>query len=95
MGRKKRIPLAHQIDSIAVNSFHYALGWTSPYGARMLYWHKFGMPESGITYMGDWQTPIEYWWIDSSKEKKLKEAQTTNTKLPKEKEVIDHWHRMK
>ena len=36
---KKRIPLAHQIDSIAVNSFHYALGWTSPYGARMLYWY--------------------------------------------------------
>ena len=36
----KRIPYAHKIDSIAVNSYHYALGWTSPYGARMLYWNK-------------------------------------------------------
>ena len=92
---KKRIPLAHQIDSIAVNSFHYALGWTSPYGARMLYWNKFEMPESGITYVGDWRTPISHWWIDSSKETKLYNAKTNNTKLPIESGTIDYWNRMK
>ena len=92
---KKRIPLAHQIDSIAVNSFHYALGWTSPYGARMLYWNKFEMPESGITYVGDWRTPISHWWIDSDKETKLYKAKNNNTKLPIESEEIDYWNRMK
>jgi len=92
---KKRVPIAHQIDSIAVNSYHYALGWTSPYGARMLYWNKFDMPESGITYTGDWRTPMSHWWVDSSKEAKLNSAIENNEKLPIEPETIDYWDRMK
>ena len=82
-------------SSIAVNSFHYALGWTSPYGARMLYWYKFGMPESGITYVGDWRTPLSHWWIDSSKENKLNAAKGNNTSIPIETTIIDHWNRIK
>ena len=92
---KKRVPIAHQIDSIAVNSYHYALGWTSPYGARMLYWNKFDMPESGITYTGDWRTPMSHWWVDSSKEAKLNSAIENNEKLPIAPETIDYWDRMK
>ena len=92
---KKRIPIAHQIDSIAFHSFHYAMGWTSPYGARMLYWNKFGMPESGVTYIGDWRTPLSHWWIEPLKESKLINAQLDNSALPKEKENIDFWNRMK
>ena len=92
---KKRISLAHQIDSIAVNSFHYALGWTSPYGARMLYWYKFGMPESGITYVGDWRTPLSHWWIDSRKENKLNSAKERNTTLPIQPTNVDFWNRIK
>jgi ABC-type oligopeptide transport system substrate-binding subunit len=92
---KKRIPIAHQIDSIAVNSYHYALGWTNPYGARMLYWNKFDMPKSGITYVGDWRTPMSHWWVDSSKEAKLNSAIENNEKLPIAPEMIDYWNRMK
>ena len=92
---KKRVPLAHQIDSIAVNSYHYALGWTSPYGARMLYWYKFGMPESGITYVGDWRTPISHWWVDKSKDNNLKLARDNNSSLKIEPTIIDHWNRIK
>ena len=71
------------------------MGWTSPYGARMLYWNKFGMPESGITYIGDWRTPLSHWWIDSLKEDKLIDAQSANKSLPKEKVNIDYWNRMR
>jgi microcin C transport system substrate-binding protein len=92
---KKRVPLAQKIDSIAVNSYHYCLGWTSPYGARMLYWNKFGMPESGISYVGDWRSPISLWWNDEFKEKKLYNAQSDNVKLPNETEIIDHWNTLK
>ena len=92
---KKRVPIAHQIDSIAVNSYHYALGWTSPYGARMLYWNKFDMPKSGITYVGDWRTPLSHWWVDSSKEAKLNSAIENNEKLTIAPEMIDYWNRMK
>ena len=88
---KKRVPIAHKIDKIAVESYHYALGWTSPYGARMLYWNKFGMPEKGISYIGDWRSPIYYWWIDPSKETDLMNAKEQGSGLPKEKEIIDYW----
>ena len=91
---KKRIPIAHKIDEIAVNAYHYALGWTSPYGTRMLYWNKFGIPEKGIGYVGDWRDPIDYWWFDSSKEILLKTAKQKGTSLPKEEEVIDYWNVM-
>ena len=90
---KKRIPIAHKIDSIAVESYHYAMGWTSPYGARMLYWNKFGIPEQGISYVGGWQSPISMWWIDPKKETKLNSAKNNNTKLPKEPEIIDYWNK--
>ena len=90
---KKRVPIAHQIDSIAVNSGHYALGWTSPYGARMLYWNKFGMPDKGLYYAGGWQSPITLWWIDPSRENKLSSSRENNTQLPIEKQLIDYWNR--
>jgi len=90
---KKRIPFAHKIDSIAVNSYHYALGWTSPYGARMLYWNKFGMPEKGLYYATGWQSPITLWWIDPTKENKLIGARKDDLQLPIEKQLIDYWNR--
>ena len=90
---KKRIPFAHKIDSIAVNSYHYALGWTSPYGARMLYWNKFGMPEKGLYYATGWQSPITLWWIDPTRENKLIGARKDDLQLPIEKQLIDYWNR--
>ena len=73
--------MAHQIDSIAIHSYHYAMGWTSPYGLRQLYWNKFGVPEKGISYVGDWQSPIFMWWVDPDKEKQLLAAQRDNNYL--------------
>ena len=90
---KKRIKFAHQIDSIAVNSYHYALGWTSPYGARMLYWNKLNIPEWGLYYAGGWQSPITLWWIDPIKESNLIKARENNTSMPMETEIIDFWNR--
>ena len=92
---KKRIPFAHKIDSIAVNSYHYALGWTSPYGARMLYWNKFGIPEQGLYYATGWQSPITLWWVDPQKQKNLESAISNDEKLSTEKQTIDFWNREK
>ena len=90
---KKRIPIAHQIDSIAVNSYHYALGWTSPYGARMLYWNKLDMPEWGLYYATGWKSPITLWWIDPKKDKELIQAKENNISMPINPEIIDYWNR--
>ena len=92
---KKRIPLAHKIDSTAVNQYHYAMGWTSPYGARMLYWNKFDMIESGVPYTGDWRSPLTYWWVDPKKEQRLSNARDKGLTLPKETENIDFWNTQK
>ena len=80
---KKRVPLAHKIDSIAINSYHYAMGWTSPYGLRMMYWNKFGIPETGISYIGDWMAPIFMWWNDPEKEIQLEKAISSQLSLDK------------
>jgi microcin C transport system substrate-binding protein len=100
---KKRVPLAHKIDSIAINSYHYAMGWTSPYGLRMMYWNKFGIPEKGISYIGDWMAPIFMWWVDPDKEIELKNAITSQKNLPPSKagkkssdgdwNEIDYWNK--
>ena len=58
----------------------------------MLYWNKFGMPEKGISYIGDWRSPIYYWWINPSKEKELMTAKSAGYSLPKEQEIIDYWN---
>ena len=91
---KKRIPIAHKIDSLATSQYHYAMGWAAPYGARMLYWNKFGMIASGVDYTGDWRSPIVYWWIDPHEEKKLSDAKENGKTLPKEKEIIDYWNKL-
>ena len=50
------------------------------------------MPEKGISYIGDWRSPIYYWWINPSKEKELMTAKSAGYSLPKEEEVIDYWN---
>ena len=60
----------------------------------MLSWNKLDRPKSGITYVGDWRTPISLWWIDSSKEDKLNRATKNNEDLPIEPIIIDYWNRI-
>ena len=93
---EKRVRILQTIDSIATREYHWAFGWGAPYGYRSLTWNKFGTPESGISYNGNWLDPLRYWWIDQEKKQKLQESlkdETTN--LPIEKELIDYWNTLK
>ena len=89
----ERIRLAQEIDSIGTRLYHYAPGWHSAYGARVVHWNKFGMPKTGISYVGDWRDLIEMWWYDPQKEKELEGAKqsSTATMLPSGKNIIDFW----
>jgi hypothetical protein len=54
------------------------------------------MPESGISYNGNWLDPIKYWWIDPDKKSKIQKALKDETlSLPIEEEVIDYWNTLK
>ena len=66
-------------DKLAAEEYHWAFGWGAPYGYRSLNWNKFGMPDHGIGYNGNWLTPIYYWWIDPEKKQKLLEARKNET----------------
>ena len=73
---------------------HYVVPHWHIRSHRLVYWNKFGMPEKGISYVGDWRSPIYYWWIDPAKDQALSKAKEKGTTLPKEKEIIDYWNVM-
>ena len=91
----ERIKLLQKIDKLASEEYHWAFGWGAPYGYRCLNWNKFGMPEHGIGYSGNWLTPIYYWWIDPEKKQALINARKNgNINLDNSKEIIDYWNRL-
>lgn len=88
----ERVKILQKIDEIASKEYHWAFGWGAPYGYRCLNWDKFGMPEHGIGYSGNWLSPISYWWIDPIKKNKLIEARKNNSiKIPIENEIVDFY----
>ena len=90
---KKRIPILQEIDFIATREFHYALGWYSPYGARMLYWNKFGIPDKGISYTGGEYSTIWLWWYDKESDMELVNAKSNlDYYFRPESEIIDYWN---
>ena len=92
---EERITILQQIDSLATREYHWAFGWGAPYGYRCLNWNKFGMPEHGIGYSGNWLSPIYYWWIDLEKKQKLETAiNNKSITIEPSKEVIDFWNRL-
>tara|TARA_Y100000590_G_scaffold415931_1_gene514255 strand:- start:46 stop:1971 length:1926 start_codon:yes stop_codon:yes gene_type:complete len=92
---QERIKLLQKIDKLAADEYHWAFGWGAPYGYRCLNWNKFGMPEHGIGYSGNWLSPIYYWWIDPDKKQKLLEAKMNESiTLDYSNEIIDYWNRL-
>mgnify|MGYP001341378258 FL=1 len=90
----KRVKLAQEIDSIATRLYHYAPGWHSAYGVRVVHWDKFGMPETGISYSGDWKRLLDMWWYDPDKVKKLHKAKNNSSMNigSSEINIIDYWN---
>ncbi|EKD27841.1 MAG: hypothetical protein ACD_79C00540G0003 [uncultured bacterium] len=92
----ERISLLREVDYLATGEYHYAFGWVAPYSARMIFWNKFGYPESGLNYSGDFSVISVLWWIDKEKETLINKANDNkNISIPQEPEIIDFWKRMK
>lgn len=92
---ERRIQILRELDGIAVNESNYAFGWVAPYAARVIFWNKFGFPEEGLTYSGDYRAIPSVWWVDPEKEKQLSKAiKNRKMKLPRENEIVDFWKRM-
>ncbi|HWV58526.1 MAG TPA: extracellular solute-binding protein [Longimicrobiales bacterium] len=61
-----RVAAIREIDGILASEFHYILEWYAPY-QRIVYWNKFGHPESYISRVGDYSDIASMWWIDPGK----------------------------
>jgi microcin C transport system substrate-binding protein len=90
----ERIRLLRELDLLACNQSHYAFGWVAPYAARVAFWNRFGYPQSGLPYSGDWRSIPLLWWVDPEKDKKLEQAKKNDSlTFPEEPIQIDFWNK--
>jgi len=80
---RKRTELLREIDRVLVKESPYMLEWYAGY-TRLLYWNKFGMPETVLNKYSDEASICRYWWRDEDKAEELEEARANGFMLPAE-----------
>lgn len=78
---KERIEYYRKIDALVVEQIPYAFLWNVN-ETRLLYWNKFGMPDTVLSRYSDEECIFTYWWYDEDKARELDEAMKTRTCLP-------------
>ena len=77
----KRNEIMRQIDAITTAAVPNILTWGTD-STRILYWNKFGTPDSVLGRYGDELSIPVYWWYDPDSARELKEAMETGAPLP-------------
>lgn len=90
VAERKRI--VREIDTLVCEDVPYAFGWHAR-SDRILYWDKFGHPDSYITKIGDQPEAslLLLWWADPEREKALKAAMEKDQDLPQGEVVVKPW----
>ncbi len=86
----ERIAAIRELDHILYQEHPYILDWYGPFN-RILYWNRFGMPESYFTKFGDYRNILTFWWYDEEKAKELEQAMEHDRPLPVGETVVDYW----
>ena len=77
----ERNTLYREIDQIIYTEAPYVLLWNINY-TRLLYWNKFGTPETVLSKFGDETSAYWYWWIDADSQADLEDAMQNGMPLP-------------
>ena len=77
----ERNKIYRKIDQLIVKEMPYVLLWDINYH-RLLYWNKFGTPETVLPKYGDEFSAVGYWWIDEDSKADLKDAMQAGSPLP-------------
>lgn len=77
----QRNEICRKIDQLVYPEFPYILLWNIAC-TRLLYWNKFGMPETGLSKYGDESSAYWYWWQDEDSRDDLKDALENGLTLP-------------
>jgi microcin C transport system substrate-binding protein len=74
--------LSREIDQLVYEHHPYALGWFAPY-ERILYWDKFGHPDSYVTKIVEdpERDMMMLWWYDTDRMKALATARAAGETL--------------
>ena len=70
---KIRNEICRKIDKIIYNEYPYVLLWNIDY-TRLLYWNKFGTPDSVLSKYGNESSAYWYWWFDEDSKDDLQNA---------------------
>ncbi len=77
----KRNQLAKNVDKLVYDTYPYVLLWNINY-TRLLYWNKFGMPETILDKYGREKAAYSYWWFDEDSAADLDDAIKQKKTLP-------------
>ncbi|MFZ2631830.1 MAG: extracellular solute-binding protein [Desulfosalsimonadaceae bacterium] len=78
---EERNTICRTIDGLIYEACPYVLLWNIDY-TRLLYWNKFGMPDTVLSKYGDESSAIWYWWLDPDAEAALQDAVKMKQPLP-------------
>ncbi|MFW6081103.1 MAG: extracellular solute-binding protein, partial [Desulfosalsimonas sp.] len=78
---EKRNEICRRIDEIVFESHPYVLLWNIDY-TRLLYWNRFGAPETVLSKYGNEMSALWYWWYDPDAEALLNDAVKRDFPLP-------------
>lgn len=78
---QNRHAICREIDAIISDECPYALLWNINY-VRLLYWNKFGMPDTVLSKFSDELAIYSLWWFDEDSDADLKDAMENGTHLP-------------
>ena len=78
----ERNKIVRQVDAILTQEIPYALLWHNNY-TRLLYWNKFGVPDTVLNKYSDERSARSYWWFEEDNNEDLKQAIKKNKSLPR------------
>lgn len=83
-----RNAINREIDARVAAAVPYVLLWNIN-STRLLYWNRFGMPDTVLAKFGDERSLLGYWWDDADSAAELKAAMRANDVLPRRPESVD------
>ncbi len=78
---EQRHAICRRIDQLVYPQAPYVLLWNIDY-TRLLYWNKFGMPDTVLGKFGNENAALAYWWYDPDSEADLDQAMKSGRSLP-------------
>ena len=77
----ERHAICREIDAILADENPYILLWNID-ATRLLYWNKFGMPQTVLGKYSDERAAAALWWFDADSAAELADAMKNNQSLP-------------